>query len=123
MLVDLLSDGMQPCIQRLPKVCVAQGCNGASALGMSADDHLLHLEMRDRTLDHTCRNDVVVVHCIRDVAVHEDVARLAVADGRLGNAASRRSRSHLEHPVISISLGARVSTLHVPWVHTVSRAP
>jgi hypothetical protein len=54
---------------------------------MPAYNHLLDLEMRDSILDHRSSANVVFVHAIRYVPVHEDVARLAATDGRLRDAA------------------------------------
>lgn len=77
---------MQPRVQRLPQISVSQRCIRASAFGVTAHNHLFHLEVRDGILDDGCGVDVVSVHAIRDVAVHKEVAGLAVADGRLWDA-------------------------------------
>lgn len=53
---------------------------------MATDDNLLDLEMGDGIFDDTGRIDVVAMHGIGNVAVDEDLARLAMADGRLWNA-------------------------------------
>lgn len=51
---------------------------------MAADDDHLDLEVGDGVLDDGGGAEVVGVKDVGDVAVHEDVAGLAVADGGLG---------------------------------------
>lgn len=53
---------------------------------MSTDHHLLNLQMRNSIFDHTRRTQIVRMYRVRNVSVHEDVARLAVADGCFGYA-------------------------------------
>lgn len=83
----VLSHGVQPGVQRRAQVSIAQARRRSAALCMSAHDHLLHLQMRHGILDHARRADVVRVHAVGNVAVHEDVADAPSTDGRLGNAA------------------------------------
>jgi hypothetical protein len=78
---------VEPGVQRCPQVGVAEGRDRAPALGVPAHHHLLHAEMRDGILDDRGGAHVVGMHAVRDVAVHEDVAGQAVADGRLRDAA------------------------------------
>lgn len=54
---------------------------------MAANDDPLDLQVADRVLDHARRAEIVGRDDVGDVAVHEDVAGLAVADGGLGDAA------------------------------------
>jgi hypothetical protein len=53
---------------------------------MPTNNHLLDFQMRDRILDYACCIEVFRVHRIRYIAVHEDLAGLAVTDGRFGDA-------------------------------------
>lgn len=75
---------MQPCVQCLAQIGVPQCSICTSAFCVSAYDYLLDLQVRDGILDDGRGIDVIDMHCVRDVAVDEDVAGLAVADGRLG---------------------------------------
>lgn len=84
---NVLSHGVQPSVQRGPQIGVAERCVGAAALGVPGHDDLFDLQVRDGILDHGRGIDVVGVDAVRDVAVHEQLAGLAVADGRLGDAA------------------------------------
>jgi hypothetical protein len=54
---------------------------------MPANNHLLNLQVRNRILHHSRRIDIIRMHAIRDVAVHKQLPRLAVAHGRLGDPA------------------------------------
>lgn len=84
---NVLSSRMQPCVQRLAQVRIAERRVGASASSVAAHDDLLDLEMGDGVLDDGRRVDVVGVDAVGDVAVHKEVARPAVAHGRLGDPA------------------------------------
>ena len=76
----VLSHRVQPGVQRLAQVAVAQGCVGAAAFCVSADYDFLDLEMRHGVLDYRGGADVVGVHAVGDVAVHENFAGPVVAD-------------------------------------------
>jgi len=52
---------------------------------MPTNNHLLDLEMHDGILDHTRGVEVIWMHRVRNIPVHEDVARLAIADRGLGH--------------------------------------
>lgn len=78
---------MQPSVQRRSQVGIAERSVCAAALCVPADDHLLDLEVSNGVLDDGRGVDVIGVHAVGDVAVYKDVARPAVADGRLWNAA------------------------------------
>lgn len=77
---------MQPCVQRRSEVGVTQARRRPSTLRMPTHDNLLHLQMRNRVLDDARGANIIRVHAVRDVPVHEDVARSAIAHGRLRNA-------------------------------------
>jgi hypothetical protein len=51
---------------------------------MSTHNHLLYFEVRNCIFNNTCRIDIIRMHRVGDVAVHEYVARLALANGALG---------------------------------------
>jgi hypothetical protein len=53
---------------------------------MSTHNHLLHFKMRNRILNHTRRVDIVGMHRVGNVAVHEYVAGLALANCALREA-------------------------------------
>lgn len=78
-----LSYRVQPCIQCLSKVCIPKGSIGSSALCMSADDHLLDLQMCDSVLDNAGAIGVVAMDCVGDVPMDKNFTWLAMADGRL----------------------------------------
>jgi hypothetical protein len=83
---NLLAYRLQPLVERLAKICVCEACHCAPALCVPADNNTLNLEMRHSVLHNTRSVDIVSVYRIRDVAVHEDVARPAVAYFGLGDA-------------------------------------
>jgi len=87
----VLSDRVQPGIQCLSQIGINQCRIRSSAFRMATYDDFLHLEMDDGILDDTGCVDIVGVYCIRYVAVHKDLAGLAVADGRLRDARIRAS--------------------------------
>jgi hypothetical protein len=62
---------------------------------VSADNDLFDLQVRDGILDYRCRADVVGVDTVGDVAVHKNLARLAVAHGSLRN--SRIGAAYPQH--------------------------
>lgn len=77
---------MKPGVERLPQIGIGQGGVGTSTLCVSTDDNLLDLQVRDGIFDDGRRADVVGGHTVGDVAVHEDLTGLAVADGGFWNA-------------------------------------
>lgn len=83
---NLLAYRLQPLVECLAKICVCEACHCAPALCVPADNNLLNLEMRHSVLHNTPSVDVISVYRVCDVAVHEDVARLAVAYCGLRNA-------------------------------------
>jgi hypothetical protein len=82
---DVLSNRVQPRIQRLSQIRISQRGIRTAALCVSTHDHFLDFQERDRILDYTRCVDVVGVHRVRYVAMHEYLAGLAVADGRFGD--------------------------------------
>jgi hypothetical protein len=97
---------VQPFIQRVAKICIAEGGVGAAALGVAAYDHLFDLEMGHGVLDDGRGADIILTsirtlcsaatarhpylcNAIGNVAMHENIPRLAAADGRLRHAAVR----------------------------------
>jgi hypothetical protein len=76
---------MQPCIQRLSQIGISQRGIRTSTLSMSTYNHFLDFQERDRILDYTRCVDVVSMHRVGYVAMHEYLAGLAVADGRFGD--------------------------------------
>jgi hypothetical protein len=54
---------------------------------MPADDDLLDLQVRDCVLDDRGRVNVLGMHAVCDVAVHKELAGLAMADGGFWDAA------------------------------------
>jgi hypothetical protein len=79
----LLSHRVQPSVQRLAQIRIPQCSRRTSALCMSTHNHFLYFEMRNRVLDDTSRIDVIRMHRICNVAVHENIAGLALADSTL----------------------------------------
>lgn len=77
---------MKPGIQRLSQIGISQRRICASAFGVATHDDLFDFEMGNGVLDHTRCVDVVGMYCVCNVAVHKDLARLAVAHCRLRNA-------------------------------------
>lgn len=53
---------------------------------MPTHNSLIYFQMCDSVFDDTCSVVIFAVYGIRDVAVHEDIARLAVVDGSLRDA-------------------------------------
>lgn len=51
---------------------------------MSTHNHFLHFEMRNRVLDDTSRIDIICMHRICNVAVHKNIAGLALANRAFG---------------------------------------
>lgn len=82
----ILSHGVQPCVQRRSKVGVAQARRRPSTLRMPTHNHLLNLQMRNRILDDTGGANISGMHAIRNIPMHEDIARRAIANRRLWNA-------------------------------------
>jgi hypothetical protein len=85
--MNILSHGVQPCIQRSPQVAIAERCVRAATFCMPTYNYLFHLHVGNGILDDRRCADIICMHAIRDIAMHEDVARLAVAHGRLWDAA------------------------------------
>lgn len=78
---------MKPSVERGAQVSVAQRCVGASTLCMPAHDNLADFQMHDGVFDDRGGAHIIGMDAVGDVAVHEDVARLAVTHGRLRYAA------------------------------------
>ena len=77
---------MQPPVQRLAQIDTSEASHCAPAFCVPTDDHLVDFEMRDSILDHTRGVVIVRVYGVRDIAMHEDVAGLAVAYSGLQDA-------------------------------------
>lgn len=76
---------MQPRIQRLPQIRIAQRSIRAPTLCVSTNHHLPHLEVRNSKLHHTRRIDIVRMHRVGNITMHEDIPGLTVADRRFRN--------------------------------------
>ena len=60
---------------------IRQRSSNPSTGRMATNNHLLHLQMRDRVRDHGLAGQVGGRQHVGDVAVHEDVAWLQAQDG------------------------------------------
>lgn len=81
-----VAQGLQPGVESGAQVVVVEGVDGAAALGVAAQHDALDLDGADGEVDDGLAAQVAGLDDIGDVAVDEDVAGLAVADGRLGHA-------------------------------------
>ena len=74
---------MHPGLEGETEGLIGQGPLGASAAGMTAENDVLDLEVFDGVFDHASRVEVVGVHLVGDVTMHEQVSRFQARDRRL----------------------------------------
>jgi len=81
-----VSERCKPGVQTGSQIIVGQTGVSTTTLRMATHDNLLHLHRPNTEVDDAVCADVFRGDDVCYVAMHEDVARLAIADGGLGDA-------------------------------------